>query len=207
MVDNDRQIELLEEARQGVETAIEAIHLDRSRSSRRTRQHLQIERASLYDFLANDRANRNAAMNEVWTFYVAAREAVRGAACVTDSYFPLDVGLWTRADLLRKCDMTRVQRAEMVSDIYATMDQIDPAVLPPNQYNKFNARRMLVANVIQDRQLEQDEYQFLLNEGSTAGIYLHARKIAPDWDHVTPSFSESNFVTLAEDSADFLLHH
>jgi hypothetical protein len=99
--DNDR-LSILEEARDAVQVALDQIANGTITSAKRTRQNLQVERASLYGFLANDRARRNAPAEEIWSSYEAARTAIRKAVSVTDTYFPLDVGLSVcRTELLR----------------------------------------------------------------------------------------------------------
>jgi len=95
-------LSILEEARDAVQVALDQIANGTITSAKRTRQNLQVERASLYGFLANDRARRNAPAEEIWSSYEAARTAIRKAVSVTDTYFPLDVGLSVcRTELLR----------------------------------------------------------------------------------------------------------
>src|SRR5690606_12770115 len=97
-----------------------------------------------------------------------------------DTYYPLDVGLWTPADLLRKADLNESQRAELTADIYSTLDQVEPEALPPIQREKFDARRVMVGQRLRDQQLTDTALRALEQSGSTAGYYLHARALGPD---------------------------
>ena len=181
-VDEGERLPLLEEARDSVQTALDGIGSGAISAPRRTQHNLQVERASLYGYLAYDRASRSAPAGEIWSSYQAARAAIRQAVSVTDNYYPLDVGLWTPADVLKKAHLTGEQRAELEADIYATLDQVDVNGLSPRQQEKFATRRMILGGVLQNSDLTDDAYAALEQSGSTAGYYLRARNLAPALD-------------------------
>ena len=201
--DGDR-IPLLEEARDAVQAAIDGIKNGTITAGKWTKQNLQVERASLYGFLAYDRARSAASPAEIWSSYEAARAAIRQAVSVTDDYFPLDVGLWTPADLLKMTELTATQQAELVADIYFTLDQIDPVALPPRQREKFNQRRMMVGHVLQDQTLTEDAYIALEASGSSAGHFLRARELAPHLSSDSIEVDASKDLVRARQAADFL---
>ena len=99
---------------------------------------------------------------------------------VTDNYYPLDIGLWTPSDIMENANLTEFQKAEIKADIYNRLDQVDTALLPPNQRERFEIRRMKVGNVLQEHTLTEDAYAALEASGYTAGYFLRARELAPD---------------------------
>ena len=169
--DDGRRIELLEEARDAVQTALDGIDSGQIQAPRRTRQNLLVERAALYGFLAYDRAQRRETSSEIWSAYKTARVAVRQAVSAADNYYPHDVGLWTPADLFESADLTESQRAELAADIYSILDQVEQDSLPPSQKEKFHWRRMSVGDKLGDHVLTDDAYIDLKKSGSTAGYF------------------------------------
>lgn len=204
VVNDDERLPLLEEARDAVQAALDGIDDGSIFAARRTRKNLQGERASLYGFLAYDRASRAASSAEIWSSYEAARVAIREAVSVTDNYYPLDVGLWTPADMLKKANLTDEQRAEIRADIYATLDQVDPDMLSPKQREKYYARRMMVGNVLQSSRLTEAAYASLERNGSTAGYFLRAREFAPKLGRDTIQVDDPRDLSGASKAADFL---
>ena len=204
VVDVEERLSLLEEARDSIQSALDGITDGSISAARRTRQNLYVERASLYGFLAFDRARHQAPAEEVWSSYNAARSAIRRAVSVTDNYYPLDIGLWTPADMLKIAKLDELQIAEIEADIYNTLDQVDPKLLPPKQREKFNSRRMMVGSVLQNQVLTEDAYAALESSGSTAGYFLRARDLAPDLRKDVLDIFETKERSRAEQAAEFL---
>ena len=203
MVDDDDDcLLLLEEARDAVQSAIDKF--PSGTIAKRTRQSLQVERASLYGYLAHNRAQREGPTGEVWSAYLTARSAIRQAVSATDSYFPLDIGLWTPADLLTRAQLTETQKAELTADIYSIIDQVDPETFSPTQRTKFDIRRMKIGAALQDNTLTKNAYTELEISGSTAGYYLRARELAPRWNVRTEMLDAQRDVERAQSAADFL---
>ena len=203
-VDDEDRLSLLEEARDAVQSALDGIADGSVSGAKRTRQSLYVERASLYGFLAYNRAMHRAPPDEVWSSYEAARSAIRRAVSVTDNYYPLDIGLWTPLDIIENANLTESQRAEIEADIYNRLDQVDTALLLPNQREKFEVRRMKVGSVLGEHTLTEDAYAALEASGSTAGYFLRARKLAPDFrKDVHDDFGEDECARAAQ-AAQFL---
>ena len=203
-VDNGQRFELLEEARDAVQTALDGIDNGQIQAARRTRQNLLVERAALYGFLAYHRAQRSESSADVWSAYRAARVAVRQAVSAADNYYPHDVGLWTPADLFASANLTESQRAELAADIYSTLDQVERDSLPPSQRDKFQWRRMSVGDALGDHALTDDAYAKLENSGSTAGYFLRARHYAPDLNKEDVEVTATTDLRKAKMAADFL---
>ena len=202
-VKDSERLPLLEEARDAVQAALDGIADGTISAPKRTKKNLLVERASLYGYLAYDRA-KSGSVGEIWSSYKAARSAIRQAVSVTDNYFPLDVGLWTPADLLRIANLPSEHRAELTADIYATLDQVDPETLPPKQREKFHARRMNVGQSLKNSDLTADAYAALETSGSTAGYFLRARELAPEFSRENVQVNAPEDLERARRAAEFL---
>ncbi len=203
---NDVIMALLTDARDVVQTAIEDITTGSLYAPRRTQRYLKAELATLYGFIAYRQAAARYSNGEVWSTYLAARSSIRQAASATDNYFPMDVGLWTPADLLKMGNMNEQQRAELIADIYDTLDQIDLDVLGPEQRERFNKRRFKTGLAVGDQELSEAALADLVELGSPAGCYLQARQLAPDWDDHAETFSKGERAQ-AKSAAEFLDEH
>ena len=203
-VGDDERFQLLEEARDAVQTALDGLGSGQITASRRTRQNLLVERAALYGFLAYDRARRHQTPAEVWAAYETARVAVRQAVSAADNYYPYDVGLWTPADLFDSADLTDSQRAELAADIYSILDQVEQESLPPSQKRRFDRRRMAVGSALNDHELTEDAYRKLEKSGSTAGYFLRARRLSPDLNKEDVVVTAPSDLRKAETAANFL---
>lgn len=186
-----RRMTLLTEARDAIQTALDGIATETVRASRRTQRFLKVELASLYGFIAYRRATTGRPNEEIWSTYLAARSSVRQAASATDSYYPMDIGLWTPADLLQKGAMADWQRAELTADIYDILDQIDLGALQPEQRERFDVRRFKTADALNDQELSDAAFKDLTERGSAAGCYLRAKRLAPEWDGHEEVFSST----------------
>ena len=202
--DDAKRFELLENARNVVQTALDAIDDGRIYAPRQTRQNLLVERAALYGFLAYDSAQRKESAGKIWSAYEAARVAVREAVCAADNYYPHDVGLWTPTDLFESADLDEAQRAELAADIYSRMDQVEPDSLPPSQKQKFQQRRFTVGTALKDHRLTSNAYNELEASGSTAGYFLRARYIGPELDRDAEEVTNPKDIEKAERAAEFL---
>ena len=199
--DYDTIMTLLTEARDAIQTAIDDINV-----SRRTRRSLTVELATLYGFIARRHAEAGDPAGKIWSSYRAARSSVRQAASATDSYFPMDVGLWTPTDLLKTGDLADWQRAELAADIYDVLDRINPATLGPDQQERFDVRKFKVGGALDDQELSEAAFADLIERGSTAGCYLRARQLAPDWNGHSETFSSAEREQ-AKRAAEFLDTH
>ena len=197
---------LLTEARDAVQETLNDIATGSLSASRRTQRFLKVELASLYGFIAHRQAEAGRPSAEVWSTYLAARSSVRQAASATDSYFPMDVGLWTPADLLKECEMDDWQKAELVADIYDILDQINPDALGSEQREKFDMRKLKTGDALGDQELSEAAFADLIEYGSAAGCYLRARKLAPEWNDHAEMFS-SKEREQAKRAAAFLEDH
>ena len=203
-VQDGEHFQLLDEARDAVQTALDEIAKGSLPASRRTRQNLLGERAAIYGFLTSDAMQRSDQSVDLWSTYQAAKVAVKHAVSSADNYYPHDVGLWTPARLFNSDRLSEPQRAELAADIYSTLDQVEPSTLPPTQRSRFESRRYLVGETLGDYLLTDLAYSELEGLDSTAGYFLRAKSYAPDLskDH-GDVFSEAERAK-ANQAADFL---
>lgn len=206
-VDHDHTtMALLTEARDAIQTTINDIATGSVSVSRRMRRFLKVELATLYGFIVRRQAEAGDPAEKIWSSYRAAKSSVRQAASATDSYFPMDVGLWTPSDLLQTGELADWQRAELEADIYDILDQIDPATLEPDQQERFDTRKIRVGGALGDQELSEAAFADLIERGSAAGCYLRARQLAPDWNDHAETFSSAEREQ-ARCAAEFLDAH
>ncbi|RWL13644.1 MAG: hypothetical protein EOR57_32755 [Mesorhizobium sp.] len=172
---------LLDEARTAVDDALSQSEARNSRvyASRRTIDNLWVERAATYGFMATDAAEGGDNPTDVWPSYLAARTAVRKALGRVDSYFPLDIGLWLPARILKSSAVSMEHSIELEADIRATLDLVDPGALDAKQFEIFQRQRLSCAEVLNDTAVSDDAFALLQQSGSTAGYFLRARQLAP----------------------------
>ena len=208
-LDSESKAELLLEATAAVDGALEAIDEGGTRvyASRRTREHLLVERAATYGFLATDTAQRAGSPAQVWSSYKAARDAARLATSRVDSYMPLDISLWMPTRILKEAaNLSPEQELELKADLLSTLDLVDPSSLDPTQFDLFQKQRLSVADVLQDVSIGNDAFAELDASGSTVGYYLRARDLAPPRDAPDGRFSPAD-VQRATAAAAYLGGH
>jgi hypothetical protein len=174
--------EILEEARQVVDIALDVFGESTSPGLRRACANLKVERAAIYGFRAVQRLKSGAGLDEVWQFYKGARDSARSAVFAADSFFAIDVSVWVPSDLLRLGEWEPERHAELVADIWDGMERADSSQLDSEQQERFEERRVKAAHALEDNRLEQDALDALDQMGSRAGIFLRARAIGgPLW--------------------------
>jgi hypothetical protein len=184
-ISSDQKAALLVEATTAVDGALEAIDEGAGRiyASRRTKEHLLVERAATYGFLATDSAQRIGKPLQVWSSYKAARDAVRLATSRVDSYMPLDISLWLSIRMLKEAtDLDTGQELELKADLLSTLDSVDVGALDAIQSEMFQRQRLSAAEVLKDTAIGDEAFDALDASGSAAGYYLRARSLAPRRD-------------------------
>jgi len=196
---------ILEEAREVVENALNQIQRGRLRTGNRTRDNLHVELASIYGYLAVGHAMSGAKADLVWADYQAARVAARRAMNIAPSYFPFDVGLWMPADIFEKAaSLTDVQRAELVADIYGTLDRVQAQDLAPSQAERFDIRRHKVGATLKDAKLQESALQNLEKINPQAAIFLRARSRCPELFEVEDEVLPKEVRAAAMEAAAFI---
>jgi tetratricopeptide (TPR) repeat protein len=166
---------ILEEARRVVDLALDEFGGRKSPGLRQVCANLMVERAAIYGFRAVQQLRNGAASEEVWQFYKAARDSARSAVYAADTYVAIDVSLWIPHDLLRQGDWSPEKRAELVADIWDSLERVDIGPLDFHQRERYEERRVKVAQTLENIELEQNALEALQRIGSKAGIFLQAR--------------------------------
>ncbi len=191
--------QILEEAREVVELALRSISEGHLRAGRRTRQHFAVERASIYGFLAVGSAKRGAPEGQVWAQYLAARTAVNQAMSAADNHFPLDIGLWVPADIVQAAELSEVRKAEMQADILAFLDRGRTDTMPPQAADRFRARQLKVAPLVERIDLADEAYAFLEKSNPPVAYFLKAREMCKKiFERTSGSLSESERLQAVE---------
>jgi hypothetical protein len=177
LLPDDVRYSLLDKAREVVEFAIREISKGNLRAGRKTKESLHVERASIYGYLAVASAKSGAPQDAIWSAYLAARVAVGHAMAISGNYYPLDVGLWTPVDILGSNALSPEQIAEMRADIYSTLDQVEPDMLPPSQLHQFEQRRLRVSDVLGDQSMKEEAYSHLESISPAVAYFLRARSM------------------------------
>ena len=196
---DDEQFAILDEARDSVEKALGQIDDEKVPVSRRTKQSLVAERAAIYGYLAVQRA-RSSASEDFWSDYLAARAASEKAVGLGRNPYPIDIALWTARDVLklRKETLSDAQCAEVLADLYATIDVADDVFgvqqrgIPTStawhedrdlddlgasdQKARYLERRSMVAYVMDDVKLGDATLAELETVAPTAATFLVARR-------------------------------
>lgn len=208
-ISEEQQYEILNEAREVVETAIRKISGGQLRAGRRTKENLQVERASIYGYLAVGRARAHATQDIVWSDYLAARTAITHAMSMVDNYFPLDIGLWTPIDIIEEKIFSKdpIKEAEIRADIYSVLDQVDIDQLSLNQQEKHHERKVKIANALGDEQLSDDAYKRLEEINPAVALFLKARYIGAEIFKESDGHLSNELRKKARVAADFLNNH
>jgi len=182
-LDDERRLAILDAARSIVEEAFRLIDSGSLHASKRTRQNLASERASIYGYLAVQRSRLDDPQGS-WSDYLAAKAASARAMALSDDYYPIDISLWTSSDILKSTDLTEERRAEVVADLYAALDLVDVDALGAGQQARYYDRQAKVAASIGDNELSVAALTKLERVAPAAAAFLVARGMAAPLDEV-----------------------
>lgn len=174
--------EILNDAREVVEFALDEIGKKKLHASRKTHHNLLNERASIYGYLTVSLARTQANEDEIWANYLAARTAISAAISVAGGYYPQDVGMWAPYDVLQaaKLSLSPIRRAELKADILSVIDDVDVSLLTSVSAEKFLARRLRVAQGIGEDDIAQEALLELEKVSPSVAYFLQARSICSE---------------------------
>ena len=229
---DDERLAILDEARDTIETTLRTIDEGKLRVSRRTKQSLVTERSTIYGHLAVQRAQSGG--GDFWSDYLAARVASEMAMGLGGNTYPIDIALWTATDVLewKKGELSDAQRAEVLADLYATIDYADcvfgvkevlkvnaPKTKAPDglqedsepdeglvalgQKKTYLKRRTRVAYALGDVRMSNETLAALESVAPEAAIFLIARRQAEAVYRNAPPFDEETR-SIAAKASDYL---
>ena len=227
---DDERLAILDEARDTIEKTLRQIDDERnpvSRISRKTKQSLVAERSAIYGYLAVERAQPGLG-EDFWSDYLAARAASEKAIGLDRNSYPIDIALWTASDVLniKKGELSDEQRAEVLADLYATIDVADdvfrvkeqttgtPSDLSEDsdpdeglvvldQKARYLERRSRVASVMGDAKLSDETLAELESVAPAAATFLIAKRRAEHVYISEPPF-DNKIRRVAAKAADYI---
>ena len=228
----DERLAILDEARRAVEKTLLEIDSGDVKVSKRTNQSLVTERSTIYGHLAVERAQSSVGEG-FWSDYMAARSASEEAIGLGRSSHPIDVALWTASDVLklRRGELSRAQRAEVLADLYTTIDvaddmfrvkdrkiemsvglqrddvqknsDLDDGLFAENEKARYLERRSRVAYAIGDARLNDETLRELEGLVPAAATFLVARRLAEQVDASLPPL-DNRTRGIAAEAADYI---
>lgn len=223
----DERLAILDGARDTIERILGEIDNEKVKVSRKTNQSLVAERSAIYGYLAVQRA-RSSTGRDFWSDYLAARVASEKAIGLGRNAYPIDIALWTASDVLesKRGELSNAQCAEVLADLYATIDFADGAfgvdgrevaslgrlqeesdpdegLVALDQKAKYLERRYRVADVMGDVKLSEETLARLESVAPEAATFLIARRRAQHVDMSDPPFDDKTRGIAAE-AADYL---
>ena len=224
---DDKRFAILDEARDTIEKALRQINDEKIPVSRRTKQSLVAERSAIYGYLAVERA-RSRTGEDFWSDYLAARVASEKAIGLGRDNYPIEIALWTGRDVLnsKKDELSDAQCAEVLADLYATIDvaddifrvkeqntgmpsdlytdsDLDVDLVSIDQKARYLERRSRAASVMGDAKLNDETLAELESVAPAAATFLIAKRRA---EHVYMSEPPFNDKTrrIAAKAADYI---
>ncbi len=224
---DDERFAILDEARDTIEKTLRQIDDEKIAVFRKTKQSLVAERSAIYGYLAVERARSNTG-EDFWSDYRAARVASEKAIGLGIDYHPIDIALWTARDVLKLKirELSDAQRAEVLADLYATIDVADDVFgihgqsnrMPSNlhkdsepdeglisidQKTRYLERRSDVAYVMDNERLSDETLAELESVAPAAATFLIAKRQAEHVYKSEPPFDDKTRGIAAE-AADYI---
>ncbi len=224
---DDERFAILDEARDTVEKTLHQIDDEKIPVSRKTKQSLVAERAAIYGYLAVERA-RVGTGEAFWSDYLAARVASEKAIGLGRDYYPIDIALWTGRDVLnsKKDELSDVQCAELLADLYATVDvaddifrvkeqstetssylhkdsDLDEDLVSIDQKTRYLESRSRAAYVMGDAKLSDETLAKLESVAPAAATFLIAKRRAEHVYMSEPPFDDKTR-RIAAEAADYI---
>ncbi|MBR8010439.1 hypothetical protein [Burkholderia vietnamiensis] len=200
--DEERDL-ILEEARDVIEIALNEIASGKLPAGKRTRKNLSVERATIFCYQACGLARRKASAEEVMSHYAAARVAIASAVSTGNSYHPFDIAIWAPALIVKENVLPEEQKQELLADIYSTFDSFSADISLRRYRVDFEERRMKIAQVLRDNELEDSSFEALERLKPAVAYYLRARSICPDVLNATLPVSAA-MMRQSDEAANYL---
>jgi len=204
LLSNEQRALVLNEARQIVEKARNEIEQRTLRGSKKTKQSLAVEHASIYGYLAVGLARQNASEEIVWSHYLAAKAAINSAISIANNHYPFDIALWTPTDILKYKKPNLAHEMELRADIFSIFDQADTVRFNDFSANKFKERKFRVALNLGNLELEEDAYRNLEIINAPVAYYLKSRSLCADLFDLKKDFIPKPLLTKVKQAVAFL---
>lgn len=224
---DDERFAILDEACDTIEKTLRQIEDEKIPLAKKTKQSLIAERSAIYGYLAVQRA-RSSTREDFWSDYRAAKVASEKAIGLGRDYYPIDIALWTGRDVLnsKKAELSDVQCAELLADLYSTIDvaddifrvtkqsagmsgdlykdrDLDEDLVSIDQKTRYLESRSRAAYVMGDTKLSDETLIKLENIAPEAATFLIAKRRAEHVYMSEPPFDDKTRGIAAE-AADYI---
>ncbi|WP_338790484.1 hypothetical protein [Pseudomonas sp. AE27] len=179
----EQRAEILNEAREIVETARNEIDERSMRASKKTRANLAVEHASIYGYLAVGLARQGADEEIVWSHYLAARTATATAISEANNHYPYDIALWTPVDILKYSKSSLAHEMELKADVFSIFDHANTENFNDFSASKFKERKIRAAEDLGSFELADEAYLSLEKTHPAVAYYLKARTTCRELFH------------------------
>ena len=223
----EERLTILDAARDTIEKTLSQIDDGPITVSIKTKQSLVAERSAIYGYLAIERA-RSSGGEDFWSDYLAARTVSEKAIGLGRNAHPIDIALWTAGDVLKvkKDEMSDEQRAEVLADLYATVDvadevfrvtkknsgipndlqedsDLDEGLAASDEKTRYLKRRSSVADIMGDAKLSDETLIELESVAPAAATFLMAKRWTEKLDTSEPPFDDRTR-KIAAQAADYI---
>lgn len=138
---------------------------------------IRVELASTLGAKVKNLLDKKSLPEAIQLFQDAHRHLFKARALNPESYHSIDVLAWTTQDILNSDEIDSSIRSEAMAnilEIFATSEFQDFSL---DQQERFNQRRMVIGQLLGRKDLSEEAFQNLLEQGSKAGYCLKALQI------------------------------
>ncbi len=141
---------------------------------RQLRSQLRVDLASTYGQMAHQISDLKARLH-----YASMAHAQCVLAHVIDpqNFYPIDVIVRTAHDLLQAPEMGAEQRLQLEESVYHAFNLADAEAYTGRSLESLNSWKVKLFALLRQRELSDQAFDALLQQGSAAGIYIRAAKM------------------------------
>ena len=181
---------VLEKAQSVLEEALEM--LEDNQRQWRLRTFIATELASTYGSATLDSISTNETNETVRRSFDQVLTAVHAARAMDFSSFnPVDVLVWSTMALAQPGIVDETTRTEAIVDVLDALETVDPDLLDDRNKSRLQERRMNVAHLLGDKELDESAFQNLEALGSAAGFFIRAKQMAEPSGGLRKDFTPS----------------
>lgn len=165
--------DLLDRAEAIVNQALKLLNNDHR--NKKIRSVMLVELASILGTKVRQILDSKIAIQGALQLFNAVREEIfRARVLDPENYYPIDVFAWVTRDLIASGVLDLDARANAEVDILHVFEMADTEDFSVLQKERFEERRMMIAEVLNNTKLSENAFNSLITQGSSAGYYLKA---------------------------------
>lgn len=179
--------------------------LESERRNRKLWGSLLIELASVLGTRARHILDHKQQQDSIRFFQEARSQLVQARILDPEDYYPIDVLAWTTRDLLQADILDPQARAEAEVDILHAFEMAEVEGMGIAQQEKFHSRHLEIGDLLGKQEISEEAFRSLLAQGSSAGYYLRASRMAGELPTDTGLSSTQH--QHCSDAANYLEEH